>query len=119
MEKEECIFCEIANGKIKVEKIYENEDFFAFYDANPIGEGHTLIIPKKHFDSLMDLDKDISLGYIPVIREVADILMKKYNAAGFNILLNNGKVAGQIIGHVHFHLLPRKKGNNNKGFLFF
>ncbi len=60
MKEKECIFCEIANGKIKTEKIYENENFIAFYDINPTGEGHTLIMPKKHFDSLMDLDKETS-----------------------------------------------------------
>ena len=115
MGEKECIFCEIASGKIKTDKIYQNEDFIAFYDINPVGEGHTLIIPKKHFNSLMDLDKETLEKYLFAVKEVAKIIIKKYKADGFNIVVNNGKAAGQVIGHVHFHLLPRKEGDNKRG----
>ena len=68
-------------------------------------------------DTPPELDDETSQQYISVIKEVGKILMKKYNADGFNLVLNNGKVAGQIIEHVHFHILPRKKGDNKSEIL--
>ena len=112
---EECIFCKIVKGEIDSVKVWEDEDFFAFLDANPEGEGHTLVIPRKHFNSLMDLDEGTSKKYIGAIQKVGKVLMKKYNTTGFNLVLNNGKVAGQLVGHVHFHLFPRKEGDNKRG----
>lgn len=113
-----CIFCKIVKGEIPPGKgkIWEDGNFISFLDLNPVEEGHTLIIPKKHFDNLMNLDEEISEKYIGAIQKVGKVLMKKYNADGFNLALNNGKAAGQLVGHVHFHLLPRKEGDNQKGF---
>ena len=111
----DCIFCKIARGEVLSEKIYEDDKFVAFKDINPVGEGHTLIIPKKHFDNLMEMDDKNSSGYINAIKEVGKILMKRHNADGLNIVLNNGEVAGQVVGHVHFHILPRKKGDKKRG----
>jgi histidine triad (HIT) family protein len=111
----DCAFCKIAAGQIPTQKVYENKNFIAFLDTNPRGEGHTLIVPKKHFSSLIDLDKETSENYISTIKEVAKILMDKHKADGFNLVINNGKAAGQIIEHAHFHLLPRKEGDNKRG----
>ena len=111
----DCVFCKIAAGQIPAQKVYENKNFIAFLDANSRGEGHTLIIPKKHFSSFIDLDKETSENYIFAIKETAKILMDKHKADGFNLVTNNGKVAGQVIEHTHFHLLPRKKGDNKNG----
>ena len=111
----ECIFCKIVNEEIDSVKIWEDEDFFSFLDTSPVEEGHTLVIPKRHFETLTDLDKDISEKYIGAIQEVGKVLMKKYNTDGFNLVLNNGKAAGQLVEHVHFHLLPRKEGDNKRG----
>jgi len=111
----DCVFCKIAKGEIPCEKIWEDEDFIAFFDAHPVGEGHTLVIPKKHFNDLMSLNEEISVKYFKTIQKVGKILMDKYNSSGFNLILNNGVAAGQVVGHVHFHLLPRKKGDNKRG----
>jgi len=111
----ECIFCKIVKGEISAEKIYEDEEFMAILDINPVGEGHTLVMPKKHFDDLMSLDNNISSKYVEVIQKVVRILIGKYDADGFNVVLNNGEVAGQVVKHVHFHILPRKKGDNKRG----
>ncbi len=111
----DCIFCKIIKGEIPSKKIWENENFLAILDVKPVGEGHTLVIPKKHFNNFLDLDAEISLNYINVLQKTTKILMNKYNATGFNIVLNNGKVAGQLVGHVHFHILPRKEGDNLRG----
>ncbi len=112
----ECIFCKIVKGNVSSEKVYEDDDFLAFADANPVGEGHTLVIPKKHFENLLELDEKLYSSYLSAIKKTAKILMEKYDAAGFNIALNNGKLAGQIINHVHFHILPRKENDGKKGF---
>ncbi len=112
---DDCVFCKIVRGEIPSKKIWEDEKFLAILDVNPVGEGHTIVIPKKHFSNLLDLDSEISLNYISALQKTARILMKKYKASGFNIVLNNGRVAGQVVGHVHFHLLPRREGDNLRG----
>ena len=103
----DCIFCKIAKKEIKVDVIYENKNFIAFPDANPRVEGHTLIIPKKHFINMMDLPDSLGKDLIDVIKKVADKKLKS-GFDGFNILQNNFPSAGQIVMHAHFHLLPRK-----------
>lgn len=112
---EDCIFCKIVWGEIPCDKIYEDENFIAFPDANPVEEGHTLVIPKKHFDNLLMVDGDSKKNFIEALQKVGRILIKKYNSTGFNLVLNNGEDAGQVVKHVHFHLLPRKKGDNKRG----
>jgi histidine triad (HIT) family protein len=111
----DCIFCKIVSGEIPSTKIWEDENFFAFLDAHPVTEGHTLVIPKKHFGNLQELTDDVLEKYLSAIKKVADLIMKKYNAEGFNLSLNNGKVAGQVVGHVHFHIIPRKTGDGKRG----
>ena len=112
---ENCIFCKIVRGEIPAEKIWENENFVAFLDVRPVSEGHTLVIPKKHFENLFVLSDEVSQEYIFVLKEVGKLIIKKYNADGFNISLNNGKSAGQVINHIHFHILPRKINDGKRG----
>ena len=114
---DDCVFCKIAKGEIPCYKVWEDEEFIAFLDANPRCEGHALVIPKKHFITFMDLDEDTSCKYLNAVREVGEILMEKYNAPAFNIFLNNGKEAGQAVWHAHFHLLPRKEGEKEGIFI--
>lgn len=111
----ECIFCKIASGEIPAEKAWEDENFLAFADAHPVSEGHTLVITKKHFENLIDLNDEMSRNYIFAIREVGKLLMRKYGADGFNVSLNNGKAAGQVVNHIHFHIIPRKNGDGKRG----
>jgi len=109
LEKQNCIFCKIARKEIKSEIVYESENFIAFPDANPKAEGHTLIIPKKHFTNIIDLPCSLGSELIDMIKKVAEIRFKQ-GAEGFNLINNCGQSAGQAVMHVHFHLLPRKKG---------
>lgn len=111
----DCIFCKIVKGEIPSTKVWEDENYLAFADANPVGEGHTLVVPKKHFDTLIDLDEETSKNYLEAIKQVAKALMEKHKAQGFNMVVNNGKSAGQIVNHVHFHILPRKEGDTKGG----
>ena len=114
---EDCIFCKIVNGEIPSERIYENDNFFSVLDANPQVEGHALVISKKHFENVLKLPILLGPELLDCIKETAIRLMKKYDAEGFNVVSNNFEVAGQIVKHVHFHILPRKKGDGEIKFV--
>ncbi|MBM3234230.1 HIT domain-containing protein [Candidatus Pacearchaeota archaeon] len=107
-EKEECIFCKIARKEIPAEIVYESENFIAFPDVNPKTKGHTLIIPKKHYENLVEMPDILGNELIETIKKVAEIRFKQ-GADGFNIVVNTGEAAGQIVMHAHIHILPRKK----------
>jgi len=104
---DDCVFCKIARGEIPVEKIYENDNFLCFPDKNPKVKGHALVISKKHFTTTLDTPSTLGHDLLDAIKKTAFRLMKKYKAGGFNIVNNNFPVGGQIIHHVHFHILPR------------
>ena len=106
----ECIFCKIIKKEIPSTKVYEDENTFAFLDINPVSEGHTLVIPKKHFESIFDIEKEELKQLIKAAQHVAQ-MRKKQGADGVNIIQNNGKTAGQLVDHIHFHVVPRKKGD--------
>lgn len=112
---EECIFCEIAEGEIPVDKIYENDNFFSFPDANPVTEGHSLIIPKKHFKTTLDIPNTLGGELLDCVKKTTLILLDKYKAEGFNFVSNNFPCAGQAVHHAHFHIIPRK---NDDGKIF-
>lgn len=106
---ESCIFCKIAKGEIPVEKIYENNSFFSIPDKNPRTEGHSLVISKKHFKTILDLPTTLTPELLDCIKNTAMILMQKNKSDGFNVINNNFEAAGQVVKHVHFHIVPRKK----------
>jgi len=106
-----CIFCKIANGDISSEKIFENDNFFSIFDAAPQIKGHVLVISKKHFKTTLDMPNSLGPELLDCIKKTALRLMEKNNAEGFNIVSNNFEWAGQVVKHVHFHVLPRKKGD--------
>ena len=111
---DDCIFCKIAKGEIKAERIYENDNFFSIYDANPKVKSHSLVISKKHFKTLLDLPSTLGSELLDCIKKTAFILMDKEKANGFNIVNNCFESAGQVISHFHVHILPRKKGDGFK-----
>ncbi len=110
---EECIFCKIAKKEIKAEIVYESDNFLAFPDVNPCSKGHTLIIPKKHFVNYLDMPAVLGSELLDVIKKVAGIRLKE-GGEGFNIIVNNGEEAGQVVMHSHTHLIPRKRGEKAK-----
>ena len=104
----ECIFCKIIKREIPSNIIYEDEYTMAFLDIAPVLPGHALVIPKKHVSSLVDLD-DIELCHsLTIVKKVGEALKKSLGAKGYNINVNNGEVAGQIIDHFHWHVIPRQ-----------
>jgi len=109
-----CLFCKIIKGEIPSEKIYEDENVYAFLDIAPVNPGHTLVIPKKHFETMTEMTDDILSEVIVATNKISKAIMKGMDVKGFNIGLNNGKVAGQLVPHVHFHIMPRKENDNLK-----
>ena len=106
----DCIFCKIIKGDIPSYTIYEDDIVKVFLDVNPMSPGHMLIIPKKHFENLDDIDID-TLTHINKIAKKMHILLKeKLNIDGMSIIQNNGDV--QEVKHYHMHLKPYYKGNN-------
>ena len=106
----DCIFCKIARKETKAEIIEETENFTAFPDINPIGEGHTLIASKKHFTNIIALPSDLGEELLDIIKKVAEKKLKE-GFEGFNLVMNNFEAAGQAVNHCHVHLIPRKRGD--------
>ena len=104
----DCIFCKIANGEIPSFKIYEDDKVFAFLDINPDSDGHTLIIPKKHFKDLDDIDLETLNHINTVSKDIKKLLEEKLNIAGLSLLQNNG--SAQEVKHYHLHLKPYYEG---------
>src|SRR3989338_68641 len=104
---EECIFCRIVGGKIPSAKIYEDSYVMGFLDIMPANKGHCLIVPKKHAATLVEMeDKDLAATMLAA-KKIARALSLSFGNAGFNMVMNNGKEAGQLVNHAHIHLIPR------------
>jgi histidine triad (HIT) family protein len=112
MIEENCIFCKIGKGEIISEKIYESDNFIAILDKFPLAEGHTLIIPKKHFETILDMPNSLGIELLDNIKRISLKLIEEEKAEGFNVIQSNYEVAQQEIPHLHFHIIPRKKGDN-------
>jgi len=109
MEEKDCIFCKIANGEIKSEFVYEDDNFIGILDANPIVEGHTLLIPKKHYGSVIDMPSSLGCEFLDSIKKVALKLIQDGKGEGFNLM-----VVGEDVSHAHVHVIPRSKGDGFK-----
>ena len=111
MKKDDCIFCKLANGEIPTNTIYEDDDFRVFLDAAPATAGHCLIVPKEHFSNLEELDDTVGAKVFPLARKMMKLLKERLHWKGFNVVQNNGELAGQTIFHFHTHLIPRYDGD--------
>ena len=107
MPEEECPFCKIASGATPAAKVYEDESFLAFLDINPRNPGHALVIPKKHIETILDISDDEAEELFGVVKKVAAAVKTGTNADGLSISQSNGKAAGQLVPHLHFHVIPR------------
>jgi histidine triad (HIT) family protein len=108
----DCIFCKIIKGEAPSNKIYEDEEFLAFLDIHPVNPGHTLLIPKKHFQSLSETSEEVLQRTLPLARRLANALVAVTGAQGFNLSVNNGSAAGQVVFHTHIHIIPRLLSDN-------
>ena len=107
MEEKNCIFCQIVNKEVASKIIYENEYNIAFLDIFPIGEGHTIVIPKKHYNNIEVIPEKELIEIIKTVKYLSKLLHDKLNFDGYNILQNNFRAAGQVVQHFHFHIIPR------------
>ena len=104
----DCIFCQIISGGLPCAKIYEDERVISFLDINPVTPGHTLVVPKAHYDTLFDIASEDLVACVAVAQRVAGAVLKGTSAGGLNFFQNNFRPAGQLIDHIHFHLIPRR-----------
>ena len=102
-----CIFCDMVNGKLPFHMIYEDDDCLVILDKYPIDNAHSLIITKKHFEKIIDMNIDDVSKLFSKIPKIANAIIKATNADAFSIAQNNGKAAKQIVPHVHIHIIPR------------
>jgi len=104
---EDCVFCKIVAGELPAARVYEDTDTLAFLDIGPVVKGHTLVVPKQHFDPITGTPPDVLQKLIVTVQRVARAQFSALKAEGVNVSQANGKVAGQIVPHVHFHVIPR------------
>lgn len=102
-----CLFCKIISRELSSAIIYEDDAHLAFLDINPVNKGHVLIVPKKHCDDFFSCDDETLVRTMPLMRRIGEAVVKGMNAQGCNITTNNGAAAGQVIFHLHWHIIPR------------
>ena len=115
MKDDNCIFCKLANGEIPTSTIYEDDDFRVILDASPATKGHALIIPKEHYANIYEIDEEVAGRAFKLAKKMVTKLTAVLGCDGYNIVQNNGEVAGQTVFHFHMHLIPRYK-NDDAGF---
>ncbi|MDR2503011.1 MAG: HIT family protein [Deltaproteobacteria bacterium] len=106
-----CIFCAIIRGEVPCVKIYEDDNVLAFLDLHPVRPGHTLVLPKTHAATLLELEPGSGEAVIQAMRKVGRAMRAGLGAEGFNCLQNNFAAAGQEVMHLHWHVIPRNKGD--------
>ncbi len=107
----DCIFCKIAAGQIPANTVLETDRAMAFLDIGPLSEGHVLVIPRDHFGRLEEMSAETGAHLGSLLPTLGAALVRVTGAAGYNVLQNNGRMAGQVVPHVHFHLIPRAEGD--------
>ena len=110
MKKDDCIFCKIANGEIPSTTLYEDDEFKVIMDLSPASKGHALVLPKEHYANLYEIEDEVAAKAMVLAKKMAGAMTKALGADGFNLLQNNGEVAGQTVFHFHIHLIPRYAG---------
>lgn len=111
---EQCIFCEIVKGTIPSHTVYETDTVKAFLDINPVNPGHTLVIPKTHYRDLSDASSEVVADLAKTVHKLAPLVVKTVGAEAFNLGVNSGRDAGQIIFHLHWHIMPRFLGDGHQ-----
>lgn len=102
-----CIFCKIINKEIPSKLIYEDDDFYAMLDIAPATKGHVLILPKEHASTMSELSDDKLSKILILAKKIIEAMKKVHGFTDYNIIQNNGRLAGQTVNHYHLHLIPR------------
>lgn len=113
-----CIFCEIINGNIPSKKVYEDDTTLAILDISQTTYGHTLVLPKKHYENILEMPKDEFQDLTGKAQDIAKQVVNNLNAKGFNLLVNTNEVAGQTVMHAHIHIIPRYDISDSLNIIF-
>lgn len=111
MTSADCVFCQIVAGAIPARMVLDTDACIAFLDIAPVAPGHCLLVPKRHFDTFDRMPAESAGAVLSQLPGLGRAVAGATGADGFNILLNNGKAAGQEVGHVHVHVIPRREGD--------
>ncbi len=106
-----CVFCKIVAGELPCRRVYEDDEVLSFLDIAPIAKGHTLVIPKRHCEIFSELPPEDAAAVGRALAVVAPAVKAAVGAEGYNLLLAEGASAGQVVPHVHFHIIPRRGGD--------
>jgi histidine triad (HIT) family protein len=109
--KKNCIFCDLVQGSAEVSICYDDDVALAFMDVQPVNQGHVLVIPRDHYETLNDIPRAVGWHLFQVATRLIPIVQKVSGAEDMNIIVNSGPDAGQNVFHYHIHLIPRKKGD--------
>jgi len=104
---DDCIFCQVVAGEVPSRTVHEDAMTVAFLDANPLAPGHTLVIPKDHYEHVQDMPADVADGVFATVHRLVDPVQEAVDAEGSTVAFNNGEVAGQEVPHTHCHVVPR------------
>lgn len=107
----DCLFCRIIAGDVPALRVYEDDQVIAFLDIFPVQPGHTLVVPKAHHKTCMEMPDALMGDWMRAVKRVAQGLEESLSCDGINLLQNNHAAAGQVIPHVHMHVIPRWKGD--------
>ncbi len=113
---EDCIFCKIVRKEAPSSVVYEDSEILAFLDIRPVNEGHTLVIPKKHYVDIFDTPKELLAETYKVTKKIAAAVKTAIDADGISIVQQNGTAAGQDVFHLHVHIIPRFQGQKSLRF---
>lgn len=114
MKDTNCIFCKIANGDIPSKTLYEDGQFRVILDLGPATKGHALILPKAHYANLYELPEELAGETMKLAKRMASKMTERLKCEGFNLIQNNGDMAGQTVFHFHMHLIPRYQADGQK-----
>ncbi|MFZ4648154.1 MAG: HIT family protein [Patescibacteria group bacterium] len=106
-----CVFCQIISGEIPVESVFENDEVFVFLDQNPVNFGDCLVTPKKHYQNIEETPVEILQEIVTVIKIIGGKIKNNLDYSGYNVVVNNGEIAGSEVQHTHWHVIPRAKEN--------
>jgi histidine triad (HIT) family protein len=104
-----CIFCDLIHGAAEVSVCYEDGSAIAFMDIQPVNPGHVLIVPKEHYESLVDLPPDVGMHLFEVAMRLGGVVRQATGCEGMNMVVNSGEAAGQDVFHYHVHVIPRRR----------
>lgn len=109
--RSDCIFCKIVAGDIPCTKVYEDDRALAFMDISPLNKGHLLVIPKEHYETILDIEPELFGHLAALICRIAKAANASVAPDGMNVMQLNGKAGNQVVPHVHLHLVPRWEGD--------